>query len=443
MESQNPPEKLTYFLRELFNDILRTEESITLGRPENLTLKEIHVIEAIAKTTKNGLPPRASDIASALQVAPGTLTAAADLLEKKGYVSRIRDKNDRRSMRMALTEAGLQAQLQHQAFHRELTDEILATLSDSEAEILVHALDTVQAFFHKKRNSKRAVKILVDSTCDIAPEEAAQLGLIVIPMNILFGETVYRQDIDITTAEFYEKLAESKISSTSTQLTPYDLEQVYREAAADGSEIVAIHLSSALSGTYQSAVLAARQVTGIYPVDSRSATIGTALLVRIAVKMRDSGKSAAEIARQLAALGERVRLLAYIPTLKYLVRGGRLSATAGALGGMLNIYPLVSVQDGALKSVGKARGANAARREIAQLMEAEGIDKEYGVVFGHAAALNSMAEMEAELAELTKGCVCYRCDIGAVVGVHSGPGAVGVAFIARQKSSSGQHELLS
>jgi DegV family protein with EDD domain len=193
--------------------------------------------------------------------------------------------------------------------------------------------------------------------------------------------------------------------------------------------VVAIHLSSALSGTYQSAVLAARKTPGVYTVDSQSATIGSALLVRIAVELRDRGLGAAEIAGRLAALSERVRLFAYIPTLKYLVRGGRLSATAGMVGSRLNIYPLLSVQDGALKNEGKARGKNAACREIARLMKAEGIDKEYGVVFGHAAAPDDIAGLKDALGDLLGDCESYNCVIGAVVGVHSGPGAVGVAFI--------------
>ena len=428
-------ESTTYFLSEVFNFILRVEELSLAGRPGNLSFKEIHVIEAVAKAAKDGQPARASDISAVLRVTPGTFTAAAELLEKKGYLTRTRDQSDRRSIRIALTETGEQALLQHHAFHRELTEEILAAINTEDARVLVRSLDTIHSFFKKKEAAlkKSKVKILADSTCDIGLEEAARLGVIIAPMSILFGDEVYRQDVDLSTADFYKKLNESKTQPTSSQLTPYDLEQIYRKAAADGSEVVAIHLSSALSGTYQSAVLASREVTGVYPVDSQSATLGAALLVRIAVQLRDLGKSAVEIAEQIAALSERVRLFAYIPTLKYLVRSGRLSAAAGVVGNVLNVYPLVSVQDGTVKSIGKTRGEKAARKEIARLTAAEGIDKQYGVVFGHAIATDELAELKDSLSELTKDCEASDCEIGCVIGVHTGPGAVGIAFIAQKK----------
>ena len=423
--------KIELFFADTLNNILRIEENTSIGRPNDLTLKEIHVIEAIVKSMKNNQPARASDIATALRVAPGTLTSAIDLLEKKGYLTRTRDENDRRGVRIALTEAGEQARAQHQSFHRELANEILDVIGADDARIFIRSLSVIHSFYQKKESAfrKGVVKILTDSTCDINPEVASQLDVSVIPMHIMFGDTEYRQDVDLSASAFYKLLAESKTQPTTSQLTPFDLEQVYREAVSDGSELVAIHLSSALSGTYQSAVLAAREVPGVYTVDSQSATLGTALLVRTAVKLRDRGLSAAKIAEQIAELSERLVVIAYIPTLKYLVRGGRLSATAGMVGSMLNIYPLLSVRDGALKNLGKVRGKSAARREIARLAEAEGIDKEYEVIFGHATAPDDMAELKDEMGGLVENCDTSECEIGAVIGVHTGPGVVGMAFI--------------
>jgi DegV family protein with EDD domain len=164
-------------------------------------------------------------------------------------------------------------------------------------------------------------------------------------------------------------------------------------------------------------------------VDSKSATFGMAMLVRAAVKLRSEGKSAAEIAETVSALSERVVLIAYIPTLKYLVRGGRLSATAGVIGGVLNIFPLVSMQEGVLKSIGKARGKSAACKEIAKMVQAIGIDKSHGMLFGHAAAREDMEKLMAQLAGSTEGCEINTCELGAVIGTHTGPGAVGLAFI--------------
>jgi len=300
--------------------------------------------------------------------------------------------------------------------------------------MLARAIDILQDYYAKKEASRkgRKVKILIDSSCDISPKEAAELGLTVVPMNITFEDQIYRQNVDISSSEFFVKLEKAKSLPMTTQLTPFDLEKVYRDATADGSEVVAIHLSSALSGTYQSAYLASREVSGVYPVDSQSATIGMALLAKIAANLRDSGESAQKISKMLAEYSERVMLIAYIPTLKYLVRGGRLSATAGLVGGVMNVYPLISVRDGVITSVGKTRGKKAAHKEIARLVGEYGIDKQYGVVFAHGAASEDMEALKNSLEDLTEGSELMDCEIGAVIGTHTGPGVVGVAFIMKR-----------
>jgi len=128
-------------------------------------------------------------------------------------------------------------------------------------------------------------------------------------------------------------------------------------------------------------------------------------------------------------------LLAYIPTLKYLVRGGRLSATAGLVGGMMNIYPIIRVKDGVAASIDKARGKSAACKKIANLIEEYGIDKQHGVVFGHASAPADMEALKIYLEELTAGSESIDCEIGAVIGTHSGPGAAGLAFVMQEKNA--------
>jgi len=276
------------------------------------------------------------------------------------------------------------------------------------------------------------VKILSDSTCDLSAREAEQLGVTIIPMSISFGDDVYLQGVNLSTDEFYEKLSKSQISPTTAQLTPYDLEMIYREETADGSEVVAIHLSSVLSGTYNSAALAASEVNGVYPVDSLNATFGIAILVRAATKLRDRGKSAAEIAEELTVLSKRVRLYAHIPSLKYLVRGGRVSAAAGVIGGVLNICPIIGVRDGAVVTLGKARGKAAACREIARLAGMDEIDPEYGVAFAHAKDRQALAELKTHLEPLISGHKeSAEIEVGPVIGTHTGSGAAGIVFIAK------------
>ena len=433
MDTNLKKEKLAEFLSETIDIILKYEDILSTNRPDDISLKEMHVIEAIKKVMKDGVPAKASEIATALRVTPGTFTTAADVLEKKNYLTRVRDRDDQRSIRVKLTEKGEKANQDHQSFHIDLASELLESLSDGEQKSLFEAIDTLKSFYAKKEAALKGgkVKIVADSSCDITPEDAKRLGVELVPMSMTIDNQVYRQNVDLTATEFFKKLTETDSSPTTSQLTPFDLEQFYAEAVKDGSEVVAIHLSSALSGTFQSAVLAAREVPGVYPVDSLNATVGMALLVKIAVAMRDSGKSAEEIAKKLSELSERIVLLAYVSTLKYLVRGGRVSAAAGLIGNALNIYPIISLRDGAVRNVGKARGKNMAQKEIAKIVAERGIDKQYGVTFGHADAEADMEALKIHLEEYVEGCDNLDCVIGAVIGTHTGPGATGLAFIAK------------
>jgi DegV family protein with EDD domain len=275
----------------------------------------------------------------------------------------------------------------------------------------------------------KKAKILTDSTCDMSSEDCAALGVTVLPLSVIFGDDVYRQGIDLSVAEFYEKLAVSHNTPKTAQVSYYDFSEAYKALTADGSEVVSIHISSGLSGTYQSAVMAANDNPGVYCIDSQTATFALALLVREAVKLRDEGKSAREIADAVTALTKRVRLLAYVPTLKYLVRGGRMSALAGTFGTVLNICPILTVQDGLVKSLGKARGVTRSIKEILRRAAETGIDKVHCVVFGHTNGRSGLDALKSAFSDLLSGCQGFDCDIGAVIGAHAGPGAAGVAFI--------------
>ncbi|MCL1914012.1 MAG: DegV family EDD domain-containing protein [Eubacteriaceae bacterium] len=434
MEQSLPKDKLAVFFAKTINNILKFEEQFLANRPEDVSFREIHVIEAVAASIKEGALAKASEIAAALQIAPGTFTASAGVLEKKGYLTRARDANDQRSVRVGLTEKGLKAFKQHFESHCELAQELLEYAGE-DLTAITQAVDIFSSFYTQKEASLKEgkVKIYVDSTCDISVEDAQRLGITLVPMSINFGEETFLQNIDMTASEFFEKMAQSDTLPTTTQLTAYDLEQVYRDATEDGSEVVAIHLSSALSGTYQSAALAAREVAGVYPVDSQSTTAGIAVLVLEAVALRDAGMSAQSIAKRISELSERVTLLAYIPTFKYLVRGGRVSQAVGAIGGVMNIYPLISLRDGVVKSVGKARGKGMACKKIYMMANEFGIDTDYSVVFVHASAKTEMEELKVIMREqVGDKSSRLECEMGAVIGTHIGPGAAGFAFISKK-----------
>ena len=217
-----------------------------------------------------------------------------------------------------------------------------------------------------------SVRIFTDSTSDLSQQQARQLGVEVIPLTVRFGEEEFVDGVTMTPAEFYNKLEESQQLPQTAQINPDVFEKVFGAAREQGDTLVGIFLSSDLSGTFQSARVAQQMLgeEGIVLVDSRTVTFGLGLLVREAAAMRDAGKSAQEIGAALEELRHKVRLYAAVDTLKYLRLGGRLSGAAAALGGLLNIKPLISVQEGKVESVAKVRGLGPALDWIVSRIEA-------------------------------------------------------------------------
>ena len=174
------------------------------------------------------------------------------------------------------------------------------------------------------------VHIITDSTSDLTVQEAEQLNIRLIHMRVIFEDGVYTDGVDITKEEFYAKQAEAKVLPKTTQLNPQEYCDAFRPLLENGDEVVAILVSSKLSGSFQSACIAKEMLEGgerLHLVDSLNATLGEGLLVREAARLRDAGKTAAEIAAELEALRGRVRFIAFVGTLKYLKMGGRISAS--------------------------------------------------------------------------------------------------------------------
>ena len=218
--------------------------------------------------------------------------------------------------------------------------------------------------------------IITDSTCDIDKNVLQQLNVEMIPLTVLFGEESYRDGVDLTKAEFFEKLASSTVNPTTSQPAPELFLEVFNRYKAEGKEIVYIGISSVLSGTLQSARIA-KEMCGydkIYLVDSLSATAGIDILVRVACSMRDSGENAEAIAVRLEQLVPKIRVYAYVDTLRYLVRGGRVSKVAGAIGGALGVKPLIAVGNGAVVSIGTARGQKLAFEKLCNIVKEADID---------------------------------------------------------------------
>lgn len=275
-----------------------------------------------------------------------------------------------------------------------------------------------------------SVRIVVDSTCDLVP--ALRERVRVAPLTVHFGETDYVDGVELTAHEFYEKLATSKVMPSTSQANPTVFGAIFEEAVNAGDEVVCVTVSSRLSGTYQSAVIAADDFEGkVFVVDSQNVALSSAILVEFGLRLADEGKGAKEIAEELTALSGKARLFAVVDTLEFLQRGGRVSKTVALAGGLLSIKPIIGIVDGKVEMVGKARGNKAANRQMNQEVEKLGIDLTKPVLLGYTGCDDAllkkyMTECAGFWPEDAKTSI-----VSGVVGAHAGPGAVAVAFFAK------------
>ena len=276
------------------------------------------------------------------------------------------------------------------------------------------------------------IRILTDSASDILPAEAEQLGVTIIPLNVTLEDgTVLRDGVDMTPSAYYEILAGCRKLPTTSQPSPELFENFFLEAAAAGDEVIGIFLSHALSGTYQCAKLAAdmANVDNVLFVDSGHVCLSEALLVRLAVQLRDSGKTAGQIAAILEHAKEHLHLVAAIDDLKYLRKGGRLPAAVAVAGGMLGIKPLITIQDGKVAMAGKARGLPGAYVALfKKVEEMGGISSDFPALAGYTVSPREVTPIQTYLRDNLQQEDLLVRQIGCVIGTHVGPGAFGIAF---------------
>ena len=276
------------------------------------------------------------------------------------------------------------------------------------------------------------IRILTDSASDILPAEAEQLGVTVIPLNVTLEDgTVLQDGVDMTPSAYYEILAGCRKLPTTSQPSPELFENFFLEAAAAEDEVIGIFLSHALSGTYQCAKLAAdmANVDNVLFVDSGHVCLSEALLVRLAVQLRDSGKTAGQIAAILEHAKEHLHLVAAIDDLKYLRKGGRLPAAVAVAGGMLGIKPLITIQDGKVAMAGKARGLPGAYVALfKKVEEMGGINPAFPALAGYTVSPREVTPIQTYLRDNLQQEDLLVRQIGCVIGTHAGPGAFGIAF---------------
>ncbi|MBE6552080.1 MAG: DegV family protein [Ruminococcaceae bacterium] len=278
------------------------------------------------------------------------------------------------------------------------------------------------------------VRIVIDSTTDLS--EKIKDKLTVVPLTVRFGEEEYIDGITMTHKDFYEKLTESDVIPATSQPTPEAFSKVFREITENGEKCVVLTLSSHLSGTFQSACIAASDHPGsVYVVDGRSVAIGTGILAELALNMSEEGKTAEEIVSSLEKERENVRVIAMLDTLEYLKRGGRISKTVAFAGGILSIKPVVSISDGEIIVLGKARGSRQGNdllvKEIGNL---GGVDLDKPFLLGYTGVNDELLRKFIETASSLweeRGVPAQSVPVGSVVGTHAGPGAVAAAFFKK------------
>lgn len=278
------------------------------------------------------------------------------------------------------------------------------------------------------------IELITDSTSDLSPALAAKLGVQVLPLTVHFGEEGFRDGVDISNAGFYERLRAAETLPTTAQINPETFVDVFREVLDRGNQAVGIFLSSNMSGTCQSAAIARDMLDSgdVFVVDSQTVTFSLGLLVTEAARLRDQGLSAAQLAEEITALREKLRLYAVVDTLKYLKMGGRISAATAMVGGVLGISPIITIKNGLVESVGKARGRKAGIQWVKNRVSEEKIDLTRSVSFGHSDCPEALEAVTEAFADLTAGVpAVYRSDIGAVVGTHVGPGAAGISYFVK------------
>lgn len=276
------------------------------------------------------------------------------------------------------------------------------------------------------------VRVMTDSTVDLPPEQADALGIVVVPLTVFFGDEAYLDGVELDNAGFYRKLASSKDLPRTSQPSPASFQEAFTRLIDEGADaILSVHLSSKLSGTYQSACTARDTLPDdvkripIEIIDSKSISVGMSRAILLAAQEARDGLGLEEIKARLLDQLARTRILAVLDTLEYVRRGGRIGGARAMLGNMLSVKPIVSLKDGEVVPVEQPRTRSKAYARIAQLLAEAGRIE-------HVSIAEASEEVGQQLAQAVKA--VYRGDLpmyhlGAALGTHTGPGTAAIAYV--------------
>ena len=285
-----------------------------------------------------------------------------------------------------------------------------------------------------------SVRIITDSASDISQELAKELNITVLPLKVRFGEEEFLDGVTLSNRQFYERLIETDEIPKTSQITPFEYRNHFEKAVKAGEQVICFTLSSGVSGSYQSACVAAQEFEGdVFVVDTQQFCISEAIIVERAVQMRDSGMDAAAVFEAIEVEKKDAHVLAIFNTLEYLKLGGRISAAAAFAGGLLSLKPVLTIEDGVVKILGKARGSRNGNNMLTEFAEKlGGIDFERPFCFGYTGFsdetlkkyIHDSARLYEDKIDVNNPDKFRIHKVGATIGTYAGPGAIAVAFFA-------------
>ena len=277
-----------------------------------------------------------------------------------------------------------------------------------------------------------AVKIVTDSSVDLSPKLAEELGITVVPLYVRFGNEVYRDQIDISADEFYQRLQHDPVHPSTTQPTPQDFVNAYEKMAPKADGIVSIHISAKLSGTCNSALQGKKMieeggaVCPIEVIDSETLTMGLGIITMAAAKVANAGGNVQEVVDKVKEMIPRIHLLFILDTLKYLALGGRIGKAKALLGSVLNVKPILAIKDGEVVPAGQVRSRSKGIDRLVDFVQSAASIQDLAIIYNTTPdEAQTLAERIAPMFAKEKIMIAR---LGPLLGVHAGPGAVAIAF---------------
>jgi DegV family protein with EDD domain len=278
------------------------------------------------------------------------------------------------------------------------------------------------------------ITLITDSTCDIAPGELSAKGIKFAPLKVLFPDGEYVDKIDLTNPEFYGKMKTSETLPSTSQVNPNEFHELFEEELKAGNHVIGLFLSSDLSGTYQSAVIAKEMTSSenITLIDARTTSFGLGLLLNTLIGFVDQGLSVEEIVEAMNEKINKTQLYGMLDTLENLKKGGRLSSSSAMIGKMLNLKPIIETKDGLVGMAAKVRGSKKGMNWMLEKLLEEYPEGKVDVIgIAHANNLEKMEEFRQLILKSIKVDTIYESEIGSVVGTHTGEGAVGLVYFKK------------